>query len=120
MTSLLMPPLAFAIMLGLAWGIKLAAGHLAPAGRPEHGKYRHYACGEDLAMSPVQPNYARFFAVAFAYSAVHVSILTVAAVPRSGAPAGAAYLAMVLFAVIALITELDLIPAPREENTNQK
>jgi hypothetical protein len=83
---------------------------IAPKPSPAHGKYRHYACGEDVEMRPIQPNYAKFYAVAFAYSMMHVAALTLISVPLGQAALmGALYLGLVFVAVIALVTELKLV-----------
>ena len=108
--SVLLPPIAFLVMLALAWGIMWFAKGLAPKSRPEHGKFRHYACGEDMEMGPIQPNYSRFFIVAFAYSMIHVAALMIITIPSGvGALIGAVYLSIVFFAAMAFITELKLI-----------
>ena len=97
-------------MLALAVAVMGLAKSMAPQGEPSKGKQRPYACGEDMDMQPIQPSYAPFFSVALAYSIVHVSVLTVATVPSGGgAFVGAVYLAIVLSAVAALVTELKLV-----------
>ncbi len=110
MPNLLLPPFAFLVMLGLAWGIMALAKSVAAKSRPERGKERLYACGEEAVPQVVQPNYSSFFAVAFAYSVIHVSALTMAMIPSgAGARVGLVYLGLVLFAVAALVTELELV-----------
>lgn len=110
MVSLLVPPVALLAMLAIAASIMVLAKRMAPRGEPSSGKYRPYACGEDMEMPPIQPDYSGFFAVALAYSIVHVSVLTVATTPAGeGARLGAIYLAMMAFALGALVTELKLV-----------
>lgn len=109
MPNLLLPPFAFLVMLGLAWGLMALAKSVAAKSRPEQGKERLYACGEEAVPQAVQPNYSGFFAVAFAYSVIHVAALTLAMIPSGAGSLGLVYLGLVLFAVVALVTELELI-----------
>lgn len=110
MRWLYQPPVAFLIMLAVAWGLMRIGRWIAAPSRPEAGKYRHYACGEEQQTQAIQPNYSRFFAVAFSYSVLHVAVLMVAVgFAGVGAKAGIAYLLIMSFSVFALISELELV-----------
>ena len=106
MPSILYPPIAFTVMILLAWCIMGLGARIAAQGRPGQGKTRHYACGEDIEMQPIQPNYSSFFSIAFAYSVIHVAALTIITIP-SGKQAlvGLAYFSIITFAVAAMVSE---------------
>lgn len=91
---LLAPPVAFLLLLGIMailseWSAKLGA---RPTENPP-GKFKAYACGEDLPPHRMQPDYAHFFPFAFAFTIMHVVALVVAVGPRfQGAGIGLAVL----------------------------
>ncbi|MBN1334674.1 MAG: hypothetical protein JXB39_01805 [Deltaproteobacteria bacterium] len=91
---LISPPVAFLILLviGLA-GTALASGLAARATSNPFGKFRSYACGEDIPKARVQPDYSMFFPFAFAFTILHVAALVVAVGPGfRGATLGLALL----------------------------
>jgi hypothetical protein len=79
---LMTPPVAFAIMLVVAWVCYRLSNHLAikPA-KDIPGKHKLYACGEDLPIRRVQPDYSQFFPFAFFFTIMHVVALVLATVP---------------------------------------
>lgn len=102
----LLPPIAFAIVLGSLWlqsrfadvfQLKRRPGKDEPAGKREP-----YASGEHVADHRAQPDYSEFFHFAFFFTIVHVVALVVATVPR-GVPAAAVLAAaFVLVAAVGL------------------
>jgi hypothetical protein len=77
------PPVAFLVVLAVALaGTVLAAGLAAKSTTNAPGKYRSYACGEDVPQARVQPDYSMFFPFAFAFTILHVAALVVAVGPK--------------------------------------
>jgi NADH:ubiquinone oxidoreductase subunit 3 (subunit A) len=86
-TWMLLPPIAFSIILLAAWlqyrGMALLRANESWPDRP--GRLKAYACGEDVLKNRVQPDYSQFFPFAFFFTVMHVMALMVATVP-AGAP----------------------------------
>jgi hypothetical protein len=80
---LLTPPAAFAILLLAVFILFLMSKKLAirPA-KDVAGKRKLYACGEDLPIRRVQPDYRQFFPFAFFFTIMHVVALVVATMPK--------------------------------------
>jgi NADH:ubiquinone oxidoreductase subunit 3 (subunit A) len=82
---LLIPPVTFLVMLALSWlhsrGFDAMAFKLDPAKPQPPGKFKPYACGEDVADHRSQPDYDQFFPFAFFFTIVHVVALIVTTVP---------------------------------------
>ncbi len=78
---LLMPPVAFLILLGLCLGLSFVSGKLAPKGRDTEKKLQSYACGETLEENQAQPEYGEFFMFALFFTIMHVIVLVVASDP---------------------------------------
>lgn len=81
---LLLPPLAFLVVLFFMWlqylSLKaLSAGEKWPE---EKGKTESYACGQHVEDSRVNPDYSQFFPFAFFFTIMHVVALVVATYPR--------------------------------------
>lgn len=87
---LLLPPITFLVMLALVSLHSLGFGVLSHKVNKDkvvpHGKFKAYACGEEVPDQKVQPSYAQFFPFAFFFTIMHVVALVVATVPR-GSPA---------------------------------
>ena len=100
----LFPPATFLVLLASVWVQSRAMNLLAPPRQQgPRGKFRPYACGEEVDDPRAPPDYGEFFHFAFFFTILHVVALVVATVPR-GAP-GAAALAVGLLAsaVVALL-----------------
>lgn len=82
-TWLLIPPVAFLIMLAFAWltGVGYKPLAIKPSGPQSPGKLKPYACGEDVTDHVAQPDYSQFFHFAFFFTIMHVVALVVATVP---------------------------------------
>jgi hypothetical protein len=79
---LMNPPAAFAILFAAILVLYLLTKRLAirPA-KDVPGKRKLYACGEDLPIRRVQPDYRQFFPFAFFFTMMHVVALILATIP---------------------------------------
>lgn len=109
-SALLLPPVAFCIILLVVWAKFAFMRALGPRANPSPGKLKPYACGEEMAWGAMQPDYSQFFPVAVLFTVLHVSVLVVATLPHgSGALMAVAYLVFMQFATIALLGELKTV-----------
>jgi len=103
---LLLPPLAFLLMLALVGLPGLGLGVFAPRARkgppPPRGASLPYACGEDVPDHRAQPDYAQFFPFAFFFTIIHVVALIVGTLPRGSAAASGLAVAFLLAAAVAV------------------
>jgi NADH:ubiquinone oxidoreductase subunit 3 (subunit A) len=81
---LLLPPIAFGVLLLAVALLEVASRRLAPHGADSLGKTKAYACGEDPVTNRVQPNYGEYFPFAFFFTIMHVVALMLATVPQGG------------------------------------
>ena len=81
---LLLPPIAFGVLLLTVALLEVASRRLAPKGADSPGKTKAYACGEDPVTNRVQPNYGEYFPFAFFFTIMHVVALMLATVPGGG------------------------------------
>jgi NADH-quinone oxidoreductase subunit A len=81
---LLLPPIAFCLLLAVTALLAVILRPLAPRGADSVGKTKAYACGEDVVTNRVQPDYSQFFPYAFFFSVAHVVALILATVPAGG------------------------------------
>ena len=107
---LLAPPVAFLIvlvaMLAELWGLKIfSAGLRAP--KEPGGRFKAYACGEDVKDHRAQPDYSQFFHFAFYFTILHVVALFVSTVPTETAGAIAIALLYIAGAVIGMFILLE-------------
>ena len=79
---LLSPPIAFIILLGISLLLSFLSKFIAAKGIIASGKEKSYACGEDVELHKVQPDYSQFFSFAFFFTIMHVVALIVATVPK--------------------------------------
>lgn len=94
---LLIPPLAFIVMLLLSLGLSGLFSRIAAKGTDSEGKERAYACGQNVDVNRIQPDYAEFFPIAFFFTIMHVAALVVATAPKGQ------WLTAVLFIAAALL-----------------
>lgn len=99
---LLLPPLAFIVMLLLSFGLSGVASRLSAKGTAAAGKERAYACGQNVDVNRIQPDYAEFFPVAFFFTIMHVATLIIATAPADGWPSAVLYIAVALLALRVL------------------
>jgi NADH-quinone oxidoreductase subunit A len=79
---LLSPPIAFIILLGISLLLSFFSKFIAAKGITGAGKEKSYACGEDVELHKVQPDYNQFFPFAFFFTIMHVVALIVATAPK--------------------------------------
>jgi NADH-quinone oxidoreductase subunit A len=100
--SLLVPPIAFVIVLIaallLSWGMTKLS--LRPGGR--YKGLDPYACGEDIPTHLIQPDYGQFFPFAFFFTILHVVALMVATIPTETMTSFAIALLYILGAAVGL------------------
>jgi NADH-quinone oxidoreductase subunit A len=81
-TFLLIPPITFGIVLLAVLGLSAVLSRLAFRGKIRTGGVTEpYACGEDIPIPMIQPNYGQFLPFAFFFTILHVVALTIATVP---------------------------------------
>ena len=79
--SLLVPPVAFVIILATVLMLTAALAPLSFRKRTDGTGREPYACGEDIPAHGIQPNYVQFFPFAFFFTIMHVVAMMVATVP---------------------------------------
>ena len=81
---ILIPPIAFAVMLLAVWaGATLLKKLSIKGAAPSDGKSKEYACGENVELHRMQPDYGHFFPFAFFFTVMHVVALMLTTVPRA-------------------------------------
>ena len=97
---LLLPPIVFALVLLLSMVLSKLSKSLAYRDNSAPGgKYKSYACGENVDHPRLQPDYGQFFPFAFFFTIMHVVALVIATVPHEAAKTG---LIAALFIVCAI------------------
>jgi NADH-quinone oxidoreductase subunit A len=97
---LLLPPIAFAAVLLISILLSQVSKLLAFKDTSEPGgKYKSYACGENVDHPRLQPGYEQFFPFAFFFTIMHVVALVIATVPHATLKSG---LIAALFILCAL------------------
>ena len=101
---LLTPPVAFGLLFIVVFVLYLLSGKLAlkPA-KDIPGKRKLYACGEDLPIRRVQPDYKQFFPFAFFFTIMHVVALVLATVPSGELGAHSMALVYIGGAIVGLV-----------------
>jgi hypothetical protein len=102
----LLPPVAFAVVLGSVWlqsrGMDLFRVP-PPPGAAAPGKRKPFASGEDVDDHRAQPDYGPYFQFAFFFTLVHVVALVVATVPRGSGSAAALAAGFLVTAAVGLL-----------------
>jgi NADH-quinone oxidoreductase subunit A len=103
-TWLLLPPVAFVVVLILAAVQYFCMGALQGVEQwpADPGKKKSYACGEDVPNHRIQPDYRQFFPFAFFFTIMHVVALMVATVPADMPAAQIAGICYLLGAAVGL------------------
>ncbi|MEI6093805.1 MAG: hypothetical protein WCQ47_09055 [bacterium] len=81
MNYLLLPPIAFLIVLCVVSFQAYMMKKVAAQGKDSNGKTKAYACGEAGCEHHIQPDYKQFFSFAFFFTIMHVVVLVIATVP---------------------------------------
>lgn len=86
--ALLSPPLAFAILFLVVWGLFHLSGCLSCRGEDAPGKRLSYLCGEEIdsydtpsSGGKLRPDYRSFFGAAFFFTVIEVGVLLLATIP---------------------------------------
>ena len=99
----LVPPIAFAVVLLISILLSQVSKLLAcKDNSAPGGKYKSYACGENVDNPRLQPGYEQFFPFAFFFTIMHVVALVIATVPRATLKSGAIAALFILCALSAL------------------
>jgi NADH:ubiquinone oxidoreductase subunit 3 (subunit A) len=77
---ILMPPVAFVVVLAFTAIFSYLCSLLSFKGKPSSGE--PYACGEEEFDEYAQPDYSQFFPFAFFFTIAHVATLMLATVPE--------------------------------------
>jgi hypothetical protein len=102
MPSLLVPPVAFIVILLVTLGLLRLMGRLSYKPAPgNEANPKPYACGEE-GTPMVRPDYAQVFPFAFYFTILHVVALVATTVPNSHA----ATLTMAVIYVIGAVVGL--------------
>jgi NADH:ubiquinone oxidoreductase subunit 3 (subunit A) len=96
--ALLIPPLAFLVMLLISFGLSGLSSLVAAKGTAAAGKERAYACGQNIENNRIQPDYNEFFPIAFFFTIMHVAALIIATAPKGQ------WLPAVLFMAVAVLS----------------
>lgn len=99
---LLSPLVAFLLLLAFVLFFAWITRFMAPKGAESTGKGESYACGEDVKIHKVQPDYRQFFPFAFFFTIMHVVVLIVATVPKDVSPLSFVYIIVAILALIIL------------------
>ena len=81
MNYLLIPPIAFLVVLAVVLVQAYFMKKFAAQGKFSAGKTKAYACGEDSYDNKIQPDYRQFFSFAFFFTIMHVVVMIVATAP---------------------------------------
>ena len=81
MNYLLLPPIAFFVVLCVVMFQAYFMKKFAAKGTDSKGKNKAYACGEDVLDHRVQPDYSQFYSFAFFFTIMHVVVLVIATTP---------------------------------------
>lgn len=105
---ILSPPIAFIILLVVAYLVYKGAGTLGPKTKVEGKKLDTYFCGEDVPGKKVQPAY-HFFRFAFFFLVLHIAALVIATVPSGKAAFwGIVYIVTALIAIVVLLVDKEV------------
>jgi NADH:ubiquinone oxidoreductase subunit 3 (subunit A) len=98
------PPIAFAIVLAVVFGLSLLLSRLTFR-RKQHpaGQTKPYACGEETPNTMVQPDLAQFFPFACFFTILHVVALMATTVPAETMTAFVIALVYLASAVVGLL-----------------
>ena len=74
---LLMPPIAFVVVLAGVLGLSFLLSRFSAKSSGIAKGLQPYACGEDVPDHLIQPDYSQFFPFAFFFTILHVVSMTV-------------------------------------------
>jgi len=97
---LLLPPFAFIIILAVSFAVSLGFSRLALKSHGSLGKNKQYACGEDIPVQQVRPDYSQFFPFAIFFTIMHVVALISTTIPREFT---SGYIIALVYIICALV-----------------
>jgi NADH-quinone oxidoreductase subunit A len=100
---LLLPPFVFIILLIVSLILSLVFSKLAFKGHSSTGKTKQYACGEDIPVQQLTPDYSQFFRFALSFTIMHVVVLILTTVPRGFSSGYVIAIVYVLSALVGLL-----------------
>lgn len=102
---LLLPPIAFLVVLIFVAFQLMFFGKYGCKAKTDvsSGKCKPYACGEDVPLNKVNPEYRQFFSFAFFFTIMHVVALVVTTYPSKDINALSISLVYVIGAVTGLV-----------------
>jgi len=101
---LLNPPVAFIILLVASFILAIFLSKLLSSKHADSiGKGKPYACGEDVPVPMVQPDYSQFFQFALFFTIMHVVALILTTVPKESATSLGIAVVYLLGAIIGLL-----------------
>jgi len=108
MDILLFPPVVFIISLLFSVGLSelLAGWAPAPGTEAGSGKNKPYACGEDIPVGKVLPDYHEFFPFAIFFTLLHVAGLVIATWSLNPLSAGLEMVSGYLISVAVILAVL--------------
>ena len=99
---LLSPPVAFIVFLALSYLVSQVTKLFAIKGKESVGKNLAYACGEDVLLHKVQPDFSQFFPFAFFFTIMHIITLIITTIPRGIPPLAVVYILVAFLAIFIL------------------
>lgn len=101
---LLLPPIAFfVILIFIIFQMEFFGQYSIKSKLNAPGRDKPYACGEDVPLNKVNPEYKQFFSFAFFFTIMHVVALVVTTYPAKDPRSLAIALIYVLGAVTGLV-----------------
>ena len=101
---LLLPPVAFTLLFFTVVIVYVLLGKLSLKGAKQtSGKFKQYACGEDIPVTLAQPDYGQFFPFALFFTIMHVVALLLATVPHGAVSTYGIAVVYMLGAIAGLI-----------------
>jgi NADH-quinone oxidoreductase subunit A len=101
--NLLMPPIAFVIVLAAAGLLSFGMSRLSIRQRAGQEGMEPYSCGENIPTHMIQPDYGQFLPFAVFFTILHVVALTLATVPAVTPGAFAMAVLYLVGAVVGLL-----------------
>jgi NADH:ubiquinone oxidoreductase subunit 3 (subunit A) len=105
--TLLMPPIAFLVILVTLLGLsRLFSLWAFRQGNKPKDEGEAYACGEDFDEHMIQPDYSQFFPFAFFFTILHMVALTITTVPAGSQGTFAMAVIYIIGAIVGLMVLL--------------
>ena len=100
------PPVVAVLFFFLLYGASELFSRYAHRGAVSEREADAYACGQRGVNASVSPNYSEFYPFAALFTILHVLVLTVASAPNDEILLPAAYILMVLGALIVIFRKV--------------